>query len=861
MKKINLLLVAAISCLSLVSPVVAQKKSKGEKADKPEPAVEEKKDETKLIDDVVKKARRIPGLFTVYQDTVNGKVFVEIKKSQLGKDYIHFSQVLDAPADAWMFRGAYGWGKIFAINKVFEKIEIVLENTSYYFDPENAVSKASSANINRPVIYSETIAAYSKDKSTYLIEAEKLFIGETFEQIKASPNPTERPGQFFKLGGLSKDKSKFIGLKNYPMNSDFLVELVFEDSYPVNYGHTESLTDPRFVSVKLRNSLIEVPQNDFRPRFDDPRVGYFTDQVTDMTSVEAAPYRDLVHRWYLKKKDPTAAVSEPVEPIVWWIENTTPKDLRGYIREGVLQWNRAFEKAGFKNAIVVKEQPDDADWDAGDIRYNVLRWTSSPRPFFGGYGPSFVNPRTGQILGADVMLEYVFITARLREGELFETAAMDFLQEPGAHADHAGTCTMSQRLHRSMMLGRQVIQAQARGIAEEKKLLEQSLYMLTLHEVGHTLGLNHNMKASHLHDPIKIHDEKIAREVGLTGSVMDYSSVNVALDPAKQGLYYDVVPGPYDVWAIQFGYSEFSPTEEQTKLQELLSKSADQQFLFGNDADDMRAPGRGIDPRVMIDDMSSDPVQYAVERMQLVNKVLPTLKNKFAVPGESYQGLRNAYMVLTSEYAISLRVISRQIGGVYVDRSMVGQPGAGKPFMPVSYQKQKDAMKVLSKYGFSADAMKAPAEIYAMLQSQRRGFNHFGANEDPKLHDRMLMIHRDILEQLMHPNTLQRLIDSELYGNTYKIGEMMTDLTDGIFKEDLMKTVSAQRQNLQTEYVNRLTAMQVATSPYSHAAKAMSYAELVRIKKMCQQSSAPDVGTKAHRQYLIHLIDMVLEVK
>jgi hypothetical protein len=836
--------------------LMAQAKKDKKKTEETKP--DEKKDEDiKQLDEVVKKSKKHDGLFTVYQDTTDGKVYIEVSKAQLGKEFIHFSQVTDAAAD--YFRGAYGWGKIFTINKNFNKIEIVLQNTSYYFDPANALSKAADANINKPVIYSEKIAGISKDKSRYLIEAEKLFLAETFEQIKPSPDPNDKPGQSFKLGTLSKDKSKFIAIKNYPKNSDFGVELVFEDSYPMNGGHEQSITDPRFVSIKMRNSLIEVPQNDYKPRFDDARVGYFTEQVDNMTSTNAAPYRDLVNRWHLKKKDPTAALSEPVEPIVWWIENTTPKAIREHVRNGVLQWNKAFEKAGFKNAIVVNEQPDNADWDADDIRYNVLRWTSSPNPYFGGYGPSFTNPRTGQILGADVMLEYIFLTGRLRQQQLFESAAMDFLHYENDQRYQG--CTFASHLQRSVMFGSHVIDALGRDVSETKKILEQSIYRLTLHEVGHTLGLNHNMKASNLHDAVKIHDEKLTREVGLTGSVMDYSNINVAFDSNKQGLYYDIAPGPYDVWAVQFGYSEFAPTEEEPKLKELLAKSAVHELLFGNDADDMRSAGHGIDPRVMIGDMSSDPVAYSVERLQLIDKTLPKLKDKFAKSGESYQGLRNAYFVLTSETGIALRVVSRQIGGVYVDRSVVEQPNASRPLTPVSYQKQKEALAFLNRYGFSPQAFKISGEIYSLLQMQRRGYDFFGINEDPKPHDRILNVHKDLMNQLLHVNTIQRILDTELYGNTYKLAEFAADLTDAIFKEDLNKTVTTARQNLQTEYVNRLISIQNVSSPYSNAAKAIAFGELNRIKKTLTATTAPDTATKAHRTYVVYLVDKMLNEK
>ena len=162
-----------------------------------------------------------------------------------------------------------------------------------------------------------------------------------------------------------------------------------------------------------------MPDEDYEIRFDDQRVGYFLTQVDNLTDPGTTNYRDLVNRWKLIKKDPSLDISEPIKPITWWIENSTPMEWRETIKEAVLQWNVAFEKAGFKNAIEVKIQPDDADWDAGDIRYNVLRWTSSPNPPFGGYGPSMVNPKTGEIIAADVMLEFVFFTNRVFNDKLY----------------------------------------------------------------------------------------------------------------------------------------------------------------------------------------------------------------------------------------------------------------------------------------------------------------------------------------------------------------------------------------------------------------------------------------------------------
>ncbi|MBA3969116.1 MAG: DUF5117 domain-containing protein, partial [Gemmatimonadetes bacterium] len=374
----------------------------------------------KTIASVTKSSKKHDGLFTLYQDTVNGAVHVAVKKDQFDKEYVYFAHVQNGVVAAGYFRGAYGSNNVFSVRRNFNRIEFTTENTGFEFDSRNALSRAASANISPSLLASQEIVAEDAATGTYLIKADDLFLTEALTQVKPTPNPMARPGQSFTLGNLSKAKTKYVELNNYPANTDVTVEYVYENPAPLVRGGRE-VTDPRNVSIQVRHSLIEMPKNAFQPRYDDPRIGYFTDQKNDMVATSATPYRDVINRWHLVKKDPSAAISEPVEPIVFWIENTTPVEIRETVRDATLAWNEAFEAAGFRNAVVVKIQPDDATWDAGDIRYNVLRWTSSPQPPFGGYGPSFTNPRTGQILGADIMLEYVYLTNRLNQDKLFST--------------------------------------------------------------------------------------------------------------------------------------------------------------------------------------------------------------------------------------------------------------------------------------------------------------------------------------------------------------------------------------------------------------------------------------------------------
>ena len=372
MKKI----IYSLICVLTISSIYAA----DDKPTKPE----EKKKNT--FEEKVKPCKKFDGLFTLYQDTTNGNVWMSLKKSQIDKEYIYFAYSENGLVETGHNRGNFRDNRVFSLHKYYDKIEFVSKNTNFYFDPQNAISKSADANVSDAVLASLKVTIYDTTKEEYLLDANSIFMGEALHQVKPSPSNGPFASFFFSLGGLNKDKSKYVSIHNYPNNTDVIVDYVYDNPMPTNGGGSE-VADARSVTVRLQHTLIEMPSNGFVPRRDDPRVGYFSTEVEDMTSSSPTPYKDMIHRWNLVKKDPTAALSEPVEPITWWIENTTPKEFRPIIKEAGLRWNLAFEKAGFKNAVVINEQPDDATWDAGDIRYNVLRWTSSPNPPFGAMAP------------------------------------------------------------------------------------------------------------------------------------------------------------------------------------------------------------------------------------------------------------------------------------------------------------------------------------------------------------------------------------------------------------------------------------------------------------------------------------------
>ncbi len=851
------LLLSAILMAFLLSPqnIEAQKKKKDKKKNaKTEVTTPIKKpSKKKSIASLTKSSKKIEGFFTFYRDTITGTLQMIISEDDLNKEFIHFSQISDGVVDAGRYRGSYRGARIFKIVKHYNKIEFIKQNTSYYFNPESAISKAKNANISNGNVASIKIEATDSKKGVYLIKADDLFLKETFIQIKPPRFPGSSPSSF-SLGNLDKNKTKINFIRNYTDNVNIEVEYVYSKPSILN-GGSEAVTDARNVSIKVNHNLIAMPDDDYEVRYDDPRVGYFINEVNDQTSTSAAPYKDVINRWNLKKKNPEAEISEPIKPITWWMENTTPVEWRETIKNGILEWNKAFEKAGFKNAIVVKQQPDDAEWDAGDIRYNVMRWTSSPRPPFGGYGPRLANPRTGEIIGADIMMEYNVFSGGNFISKVYESDNTDLLQNSNNGLelyDAHNYCTLAHGMQENLHFAQTTARIFGHSKFELNEIQKQVLTAVVIHEIGHTLGLNHNMKASQLYTPQQLADPDFIKGKCLTASIMDYATTNITRDRSKQGQYDDMSVGPYDIWAIRFGYTPF---KSEVERQAVLSESTKPEHIFGNDADDMRSPGKAIDPRVMIFDQSNDPITYAVDRIELSNDLMKTVKERFIKTGETYQELTRVFGTLSRQKATATGVISRYIGGVYVDRAVAGQEGGTQPYTPVNLEDQKRAMKALDKYLFAPKAFDVPNDIYNYLARQRRGFNFFSGPEDPKIHAAVLRTQKRVLDHLLHYNTLQRISDSELYGNKYTLSLMMTDLNNAIFKADIYGSINTFRQNLQLEYTKMLLNMLTGKSSlrYTHNSKSMALYNLKRIRAMAAPSG--NIASRAHKEHLRTLID------
>jgi Met-zincin/Domain of unknown function (DUF5117) len=840
---------------AVVAPAQAKPAADTTKAKKPvKPSITEKRKSSKKID----------GLLTMYQDTVTGSIQLYVKKSQIDKEFIYQSFSLSGPTQLFLNQSMHRANAIFNIKKSNDKIEFGELNTKFYYDKNNAIAKTAGVDVPETIFLSEKLVAH--DSLGYLISADGLFLSEKLDPVKPTLAPGTPPGAVFNLGNLNAAKSKYHTIRSYPNNTDVVVDLAYDNPAPLNGGGSD-ITDARYVRVRMQHTFLEVPVNNFKPRQEDPRIGYFTQQITDQTSIHPNPYKDIIHKWYLTKKDPKAAVSEPVEPITYWVENTTPVEYRQTIVDAGHRWNEAFEKAGFKNAIVMKIQSDTASWDPADVRYNVIRWVASANPQYGAIGPSFTNPRTGQILGADITVEWISGSSTPIYEELFDLKGQMnnlFIDSKFAHEGHL--CSMASELKSQFMAGITFADVNNATAEELKQVHKDFLYYLILHEMGHTLGLHHNMKSSQMLKLSELHNTEITHKLGLIGSVMDYPAINVNPDRAKQGDYYTTKPGPYDLWAIEYGYKEFAENEEAANLKKILSRSAEHNLAFGNDADDMRSPGKAIDPRTNVNDLSSDAIAHGEERMKLVNTVMTKLKAKYSKEGENYAMLRSRFNGLNNQRMSMVSAISRYIGGVMTERNHVGQTATTteKPFTPVPLSLQKKAIDVLNKYLFAPDAFKDDAPLYPYLQQTRRGFNLFAASEDPKLNSMYLNLQTNgALSHILHPNTLLRISNSSAYGNEYSVASVMSDLTKGIFNADISGKVNTQRQFLQNYFVKQLGAIadiKAPSSAYDDISKGAARLALKGLKGKLSTAVSVDEATKAHRGSLIALIDKSLSI-
>ena len=735
--------------------------------------------------------------------------------------------------------------------------------------------------------------------------------------------------------GLKKHLATVKTARGFPEN----IEVAFE--VPISSGLLKT----------FHFSISEIkPNPSYKPRKADERIGYFTTGYSDFGKYENSDVRTrYINRWHVEKADPSLKVSPVKNPIIFYVEHTTPIRYRRWVREGVLMWNKAFEKIGLLNALEVRyqDQATNAHMEKHpeDVRYNFIRWLNNNVGT--AIGPSRANPMTGQILDADIILTDGWLRhfwrkfhqelpklamegyspetlswlrqkpqwdprVRLAHPSNRESVAQEIAYghnayggHPVAHNDSSvigdqefdgligRTCQINgfceaadcRALDMAVMRfaldlmreSRQGKEEEGEHIDEEKKKPTEDMLDgipdwfvgpliadLVAHEVGHTIGLRHNFKASSIYDLETINSDAVKGKKPFAGSVMDYLPVNMNLEDfgEKQGDYGMIEVGPYDLWAIEYGYSTL---ENEKDLASILSRVNEPLLAYATDEDTY-----GPDPLARRYDFAKDPINYAKSQIKLANDHRAKILDEFVKDGESWAKARYGYGLTLSMQMRSLSMMANWLGGALVNRSKKGDPDAGPPIEVVSANRQREALQFVMAHAFEDKAYGLTPELLRHLSMDKWIDDFDSAIEDSTwpVHDRIMGMQSSALTMLMNPTTMGRVYDNEFLTppdeDMITLPEILGDIRSAVWSElagakDESFTarkpmISSLRRNLQREHLERLIDMSMGGGFPSASQKPISNlatAQLRNLKKQVDQvlrdeSVATDPYSESH---------------
>jgi hypothetical protein len=864
-----------------------QAEAKSGEAKKPEGP---KPGEDKTFEETVKDMEVRSGLFTFYRKADENKILMEIRPDQLDKTFIFAGTLEQATGERGLYAAQQGDDFPFYFRRLGKSIQWMEKNTNFVAEPGTPQARATAKSFPEAILGAAKIASKPKTEGgSVLVDAAELFVSD-LPGFAPALNQIYQPSNYH----FDKSNSSLDAVKAFPENNLLTLTLHYVTDNP--RGRSVTLPDPRSVPFTVLYDLFAVQDTGYKPRLADDRVGHFTTVEQDFTSDHpSSPYLRYIHRWQLEKTDPSAKLSPPKQPIVFWLENTIPVEYRDAMREGVLLWNKAFERVGFQDAIVVKQQPDNPDWEAGDIRYSTIRWFAGVDATF-AIGPSRANPYTGQTYNADIGMSEGLFRATRREGEeLVEPSVAE--TDPPILASFWGRnqrfqCDYGNGLAQQAAFAVSLFGARGELTpAVEQQMMHEFIVEVTAHEVGHTLGLRHNFRASTLLNLSDLDNVAKTDQIGQTSSVMDYNPIVIAPKGQKQGHFLTPTLGPYDYWAIEYAYTPISG-DQKAGLAAIASRVADPELPYSTDEDALGTLSpQAVDPLANQFDQSDDPLAFFKQRLGIVQELWAGEESKLAKPGEGYQILRRALTRGMSEYRYGLLVSSKFVGGIYTHRDHVGDPNGRLPYVTVPAAKQREALEMLRTFAFSEKAFQLPPGLLNKAAIERQpGLDFFAYFTQLRLdypwHTAVLTTQSAVLNRLYHPITLARISDNELRfapgEKPFTMADMFTGLDSAIWSEldRGAPSISSLRRNLQREQLKHLIRLVVRPEPPRPAgpplpfappptppppddASTLARASLVRlqgkIKRALAGAAITDATTRAHLEETQALISSALQ--
>jgi hypothetical protein len=776
-----------------------------------------KKKGLKSFDEITKDFSATLGLFPIWSK--DNKTFIEIPEDWFNKPFLFTINVAESIGEKGLYASQMGMRELVQWERHGDRVQLIALNTKFRASGEGAlaVRQAFSSSL---LTHGKQLSEPHPQKRSILLDANNLLMRDILGLS------TELETAFRLPFSMDVENSRFTASRS----DEVLTTLTAKNHYfvkripappPVfnpsaaNPSPPRATPDPRSFFLSLVYSFRALPEKEMSRRLSDPRLGHFTESYTDLSDDRLAnPRVHLIKRWRLEKADPEAALSQPKTPILIWLDKNIPSKVRPAVREGILEWNKAFERIGFKDAIVVKQQPDSADWDNMDAGHASVRWFVGSDVGF-AIGPSHSDPRTGEILDADMGMSDVFGRGirRLVSDDLLETSTdrLSINERGGIHGSYKEThsCNYLNESISELQFGLELLEA--RGLdpdsPEADRLVLEAIKDTMMHETGHILGLKHNFKASTTVSQKNLRDNVFTRERGTSGSVMDYNSLNLPLEGEARGPISNLALGPYDYWAIEYAYKVFDASEEEEALKRIAARGEQEPALaYADDMDAGRSSFDGFDPMSNRFDLGDDPLAWYKRRLQLSRELWQRIQERPVMVGEDPQKRRRSLM---SGFRLLRRLptdAAKYVGGMYAYRD---SPGSLRPnYVPVSPERQKEALHFLKQEIFSVDSFNFRPEFLANLPPDYREWDRGEFVDIPNI---ILQTQADAMDRLMSSGTAKRVLDLPLLIPKEKQIDLITladiygSLRSAIWSElKSSNQIDRLRRNLQREHVKRL---------------------------------------------------------
>ena len=695
------------------------------------------------------------GLITVHK--VDERWYFEVPDSILGRDHLLVSRIAGVPAgvDGFISAGTSLNQRLVRFERTGDRVVLRTISTAAYADDSLAIAMSVRVNNVGPVLGAFPVQAYGRDSASYVLDVTEFLSGDVpaLSGLSAAERRTYQVRRFDPL------RSSLDGIRSFPMNVEVSQTQTFDAGAPP--GDADAAT----ITIAMRQSLVLLPRVPMRPRIADDRVGFFTvNRINYGLDQQKAATESFIRRWRLEPKDPAAyargELVEPAKPIVYYLDPATPAKWRPYVRAGVNAWAKVFERAGFRNAVQAKDAPtkaEDPDWDAEDIRYSVVRWTAST--VRNAVGPSTSDPRTGEIIESDITWYHNHMRS-YRNRLLIETGAAN---------------------------------PAVRTLDIPEEVMGETMTQVITHEVGHALGLPHNMIASASFPTDSLRSRTFTSKYGVSGTIMDYARQNYVAQPGDGLAPKDFIRrlGPFDDFVIEWGYRVFpdaaTPEAERTTLGALLRNSTGM-FAYRYLPQNLV----GVDPRAQTEDLGDDPVAATTYALANLRKVVPELVSWTTRSGEDYSDLAEIHGEMLGMWSLYMGHVTNVIGGMRIDAKVADDAGPVWQVLPVA--RQRAALRFLTAQAFDTPEWLVPASVIGRIGPVASGTGALATRQ------------ANIVAALTQPTRLDRMAQGAALqpGVGYDIATFLGELTSAVFAP---MAPDANRRLMQRVYLERMQAL------------------------------------------------------